>query len=317
MKQKIFSFGVLFLLFLVFNNYAKNDDWPVLKGPYLGQKPPGVTPEIFAPGIISTTAYSEACSVFSPNGKLFVFNRYFKNKPYTMFITEEKKGIWTKPIPAPFNSDYNDWDYDLSPDGRSIFFTSQRPDKIGDDPVKYGNIWMSKKTSSGWSPAKKLNFPINTKESHDAYPSVTIDGALYFFSNRRGGLGKSDIYRSRLENGEYKKVENLGSPVNSEFSDYDLYIAPDESYLIFSSTRPGSFSNDVDLYVTFKKRDGSWTNPKNMGKDINANAAVCPFVSFDGKYFFYHSGLKNQFGNKNIYWVNAKIIEDLKPKDLK
>jgi Tol biopolymer transport system component len=302
---------IIFLIGIYAQNLEKKyKNFPVLKGPYLGQKPPGMKPEIFAPGIISTKEYSEAGSVFSPDGKLFIFDSY------TIFITEEKNGTWTKPIQAPFNSEYNDWDYNLSPDGKTIFFTSKRPDKIGQDPVRHGNIWTSKKTSDSWTSARKLKYPINTKDSHDAYPSVTMDGVLYFFSDRPGGLGKSDIYRSRLEEGQYKTIENLGSPVNSEYDDYDLYVAPAENYLIFSSTRPGGFSNDAELYVTFKKKDGTWTIPKNMGKDINANAAVCPFVSFDGKYFFYHSGLENQLGKKNIYWVSAQIIEELKPDEL-
>ena len=100
------------------------------------------------------------------------------------------------------------------------------------------------------------------------YRILTKDGTMYFFSNRKGGFGKSDIYHSRLENGEYKVVKNLSSPVNSEFSDYDSFIAPDESYLIFSSDRPGGYGKYNDIYITFRKKDGTWTEPKNLGYDF-------------------------------------------------
>ena len=97
--------------------------------------------------------------------------------------------------------------------------------------------------------------------------------------------------------------------INTEHDEYDLFIAPDESYLIFSSDRPGGFGN-VDLYISYKKGDGTWTEPKNMGRNINSGGAVFPSVTDDGRFLFFQS---RRGGNGDIYWVDAKIIEELKP----
>ncbi len=75
--------------------------------------------------------------------------------------------------------------------------------------------------------------------------------------------------------------------MNTEFSEHDPFVAPDESYLIFTSTRPGGFGRE-DLYIGYKKVDGSWTEPKNMGKTINSSGVdFCPMLSPDGKYLFF------------------------------
>jgi hypothetical protein len=107
-------------------------------------------------------------------------------------------------------------------------------------------------------------------------------------------------------------VENLGKPVNSEYSDYDSFIAPDESYLIFSSDRPGGYGEYNDIYIAFRKRDGTWTEPKNLGyefRDSGING-----VTLDNKFLFYTCG---RTGEDDIYWVDAKIIRDLKPDNVK
>lgn len=313
MRQKIFFIGILFLLVFVFNNFTKEDDWPVLKGPYLGQKPPGMTPEIFAYGIISTKNLDAASGAFTKDGKMFIFKRRRPSEEYlTVYLTELKNGLWTKPSPAPFNSNYADWDYNFAPDGSTFYFTSKRPVRNGDKPSRYGHIWVTQFTNSGWTAPHILEYPINNPNSHSINPTLTKDGTIYFFSNRKGGFGKSDIYHSRLENEEYKVVKNLGSPVNSEFSDYDSFIAPDESYLIFSSDRPGGYGKYNDIYITFRKKDGTWTEPKNLGYDFRDSGINC--VTLDNKYLFFTC---DRSGKNDIYWVDAKIIEEFKPKELK
>ncbi|TFG74501.1 MAG: hypothetical protein E4H23_11925 [Chrysiogenales bacterium] len=149
-----------------------------------------------------------------------------------------------------------------------------------------------------------------------------------------GGLGKGDIYISRFENDQYAEPENLGSAINNEHFDMDPFIAPDESYLIFSSSRPGGSGNN-DLYISFRKPDGGWSAAVNMGSAVNSYAhEIHPFVSRDGKYLFFcskrriaykrHSDPPLSFPDKinwlakpgneleDIYWVDAGIIKKLK-----
>ena len=300
-------------LMMILSGCVEQDDFPVLEGSYLGQKPPAMTPEIFAPGIISTEDLGEAGSAFSKSGDVFLFNRRRPPEGHTtIYFMEMKNGIWTKPSPVPFNSPYADWDFHFAPDGKTLYFTSKRPVSQGNGSSKHANIWMTELTHSGWSEPRMLEFPINTLANHDCCATLTKNGTLYFFSRRDGGLGQSDIYRARLKDGKYVEVENLGKPINSEYSDYDSFIAPDESYIIFSSDRPGGYGRYNDMYVAFRKTDGAWTEPKNLGYEFRDSGVNS--VTLDNKFLFYTCG---RTGNDDIYWVDAKIIEDLKPDELK
>ena len=110
-------------------------------------------------------------------------------------------------------------------------------------------------------------------------------------------------------------IEILTTPINSKYSDYSPFIAPDESYLIFASDyRQGGYG-ETDLYICYKNIDGSWTEPINVGADINSTEQeFCPMVTLDEKYFFF---ISSRNGNYQAYWVDAKIIEKLKPKEFK
>ena len=101
---------------------------------------------------------------------------------------------------------------------------------------------------------------------------------------------------------------------SSDYSELSPAIAPDERYNIFVSDRPGGFSRESKLYISFRKKDGTWTKAKNMGKIINAGGAYGPRGSPDGKFLFFFS---RRSGITDHYWVNAKIIEELKPDGLK
>jgi Tol biopolymer transport system component len=226
---------------------------------------------------------------------------------------ENKNGVWSRPYQAPFAFKGQDGDFMVAPDGKKIFIASGRPLIKGAQPTRNHNIWVVERTSAGWSQPRPLEHPINT-DWHESYPSVTKDGTLYFFKRFKDPEGKADIYRSRLVDGKYTKVKKLGGKINTKYNDLDGFIAQDESYLIFCSDRPGGYGN-YDFYISFRKNGDSWTEPVNMGEKINSSAAEwIPYVTPDGKYFFFTS---NKSGNREIYWVDAKIIEELKPKELK
>ena len=132
-------------------------------------------------------------------------------------------------------------------------------------------------------------------------------------SFRDEGKGEDDIYRSRLIDGKYQELENLGAPVNTEYPEVDPFISADESYLIFCTDKPGGFGG-YDLYISFRKSDGSWTPPVNMGEGINTTGAEFrPGVSPDQKYFFFTS---DRSGAGEIYWVSTDIIQLLKSSSL-
>jgi len=302
-----FSILILFVCCLVFSNSFLNasageiqEDFPILKGPYLGQKPPGETPELFAPGIVSTCVqHSSAC--FSLDGKEMVFSRMFP-RPSVILYMQEEKGRWTSPqVVAEGLTPF------LTADGQRIFFSTW-------------SLWVMDKIHQGWSKPRKLSSVVNFQKRQDG-PSVSADGTLYFCSM----WGDQDgIYRAKWDNGYFIEREKLEYGISSDHNDGYPYIAHDESFLLFGSFRPGSIGMS-DLYVSFQRADGTWTQPKNLGRKINSEAKdVHPFVSADGKYLFFMSSRISRLnsyripdGPGNVYWVKADFLERIRKKELR
>jgi hypothetical protein len=155
---------------------------------------------------------------------------------------------------------------------------------------------------------------------------MTADGSLYLFTGRREGSRLGDIYRSMFIEGEYLEIERLGPPISSEYHEVDPFVAPDGSYLLFGSARPGGYGTG-DLYVSFLRDDGSWTHPHNAGDRINP--LIMPVrmsVTPDGKYFFFLSdhpteldkGAKiksapaERYSDTDVYWIETGFIEDIR-----
>lgn len=284
-------------------------DWPALQGPYFGQKAPEAKAEIFMDGIISCLEDAEMCAAFAADGREFYYNA-IKAGSWAIFKTEEIHGQWTRPVPMQFTSDYTDRDFTISPDGNRIYFGSNRPRERGGEKLNSLDIFMTKRIKSNqWSEPENQGKPINTNFGEN-YPSIAQNGNLYFFSCREDGFGGCDIYLSRYVKGLYQQSENLGAAVNSDKHDWDAYIAPDESYIIFSSKDRKDSIGGQDLYISYRKEDGNWTQAKNMGPRVNSPyGEICPSISLDGKYFFFTSRRR---GKADIYWINAKILEKIK-----
>jgi Tol biopolymer transport system component len=141
---------------------------------------------------------------------------------------------------------------------------------------------------------------------------VANNGNLYFFSNREDSFGGCDIYISRYIDGRFLPPENLGNAINSPQNDWDSCIAPDESYIIFSSQNRDDTLGGQDLYISFRKENKAWTKARNMGPSVNSHSGeICPSVSLDGKYLFFTSRRR---GKADIFWVKADIIDKLRPK---
>jgi Tol biopolymer transport system component len=289
-------------------------------------------PEIFAPGIVSRE-FDELNSVFSPDGKAFYFSIKLPNDTrHTIFSMIRGDNSWTRPEVLSFSGKFSDADPAISHDGKQLFFISTRPLPGTGKSEKDWDIWVSGCTGNGWAEPEHLGSPVSSDE-FEIHPSVTGNGSLYFCSGRPGNFGGGDIYRSRFINGKYTEPENLGDMINTKYGEGDIFIAPDESYIIFCSWRPGGFGSN-DLYISYHRQDGTWTRSMNMGKNINSPyMEYCPNVSPDGKYLFFTSYKKQDMNDQprslthdeilkiyrslwnglgNIYWVDAKIIENYK-----
>ena len=279
------------------------DDWPELTGDYLGQEVPGTTPQMFAPGLISLDGERELNSVFSPDGRIFMFSRVVDGTFKMFFSFRRQDGTWQEPRmagPSKTFPSHHDVDMVFSPEGDWLYFISDRP--LAGYSLERMNIWRSRITPEGLHTPEPLGDHINTAD-HDLYPMIVGDGSLYYSANRDDTVGARDSYRAQYRDGEFETPVNLGPAINSEDDEGDIYVSPDESYLIHvSSNRPDSIGGS-DLYISFKREDGSWGPGVNMGPDINTEGLdYCPVVTPDGKYFFFTRG-------NDIMWVDASILD--------
>ena len=307
MKQKAIFISMSFYLVLSMISHARQLDFPVLKGPYLGQKPPGMTPEIFAPGIVSTDRI-EFGNTFSPDGKEFYFTRFAGEKNLaTIMFMKMTNDRWGNHRIAPFSGAYSDVDPIVSCDGGKLYFSSNRPLKGAGEPKDDYDIWVVNRMESGWSEPVNLGFLVNSGKDEFS-PSVTQDGTICFASSREGGLGHADFYYSRGIDGKYGKPENLTEAINTKYREGDGFISPDGKVFVFSAFVPGNLGSG-DLYISFKGKDGKWTQARNLGSGINsAGNEFTPLITPDGKYLLFAS---DRAGNDDIYWVDTGFLEKI------
>jgi hypothetical protein len=274
---------VVILALLIVTASAQHSDQKL--SPYASITPLS-RPTIFGPGIISTGEY-DTHPAFTPDGKTLYFLRSTPNfNLWTILVSHFVKGRWSTPEVAPFSGQYSDADPFITADGARLYFISNRP-----APGKTSrdlDIWMIEKGASGWNEPTNLGAPINSTGS-EWYPTVSSNGTIYFGSDREGGKGRTDIYRSRLVGGKYETAENLGPVINTQFNEFEPLIAPDETFLIFMGGGRADGRGGFDLYISYNQ-NGEWSQPENLGDKINTvGNEYSPTISPDGKYFFWAS----------------------------
>lgn len=255
---------------------------------YLGQEPPCLTPELFAPGIVSTDNL-EIEGVFSPSMKEFYFTRQVWGNEVNTHIVQYIDGAWRESV--------------VGTRAGEVFISTD------DNRMYLGNKYKER-TASGWSEEKSLGplfeeFPIMR---------LTASAAGTYVFDEREEIGA--LRYSRLIDGKREEPKLLSKEINTGEWIGHPFIAPDESYLIWDSEREGGYGAS-DLYISFRREDGAWGEAVNLGENINteydnAYGSVTP----DGKFFFFHTVyLDEERDNSfaNIYWVDAQFIENLRP----
>jgi hypothetical protein len=262
--------------------------FPVLalaQAPYASHKPM-TEPTIFGKGTISGGDF-DSHPAFTPDGRTIYFVRSSPNfRFWTIFVSKFENEHWTQPEVAPFSGQYSDADPFITADGKQFYFISKRP--VNGRAKTDNDIWVMNKTETGWSEPRHLDPPVNG-DADEWYPTLTREETIYFGSDRPGGHGKTDLYRARLAKGKYVTAENLGEPVNTAADEYEPFIAPDESFLVFMAAgRPDGVGRG-DLYVSYRHGE-KWSEPQNLGNKINSSGTeYSPKISPDGKYFFWSS----------------------------
>jgi ankyrin repeat protein/tetratricopeptide (TPR) repeat protein len=281
--------------------------FPLLKGDYLGQTPPGDKAELFGLGIISSIWGIHSTAVFSPDGNevywapmmMFPGEIYSRGGLLTM---KRVDGRWMAPAWASFSGpDFDDDVPFFSPDGKRIYFISRRP-LPGETEGGSEKIWFADRTPSGWSEPRPLDSNVNSVSKHWEF-SLDREGNVYFGGQAADSLGMNDIYLARFANGKYEKPVNLGAPVNSAAGEETPFISPDGSYLLFS--------RQYDLWASFRGKGNAWSEPVKLGPEVNSpSIELCPIVTADGKYLFF---LSQRDGESHAYWVRASVIDDVRP----
>lgn len=286
-------------LICVMQTYAKQPD-----PKYLNELPPGTTPRVFASGKVSTEKEFEFGAVFSNDRSEFYYGVEINGKAETRMMKFEN-GNWSQPVKILVHEVYSYNDPFLTPDGKKLFFISDRS-MTGTGAKKDYDIWYVERQGEGWSEPKNAGKNINS-DKNEYYISFTKTSKMYFSSNTQDNERKNnyDIYSSDMKNGEFQPSVKLGPGINTSFYEADVFVAPDESYLVFAANRPGGLGSG-DLYISFRKPDGTWTPSKSLGNTINTETDdFCPYVSPDGNYLFYAS-------RGDIYWVSTEVLRKLR-----
>ncbi|WP_055394888.1 PD40 domain-containing protein [Flagellimonas eckloniae] len=291
--MKRFYFIFLLLAFvLLFNacnikkQNSKENESITIDNPYLGQKPPGSTPEVFAPGMVSTE-HRDLSGFFTPDMKEFYFTRKdLETGKWSLIVFKYENSQWQKSVVGPRV-------------GRPIIAPDGKTMHLGRDYMK--------RTNTGWSEVKSLG-PMFNREDWGIMRLSSSTKGTYVFDDYKS----NDVIRiSTLKNGKREEPRLLGKEINTGKYTAHPFIAPDESYLIWDSERDGGYGKS-DLYISFRQNDGSWGAAINMGDKINTTFGESGgYVTPDGKYLFYNSG---DLENKDIFWVDAQVIENLKHK---
>jgi hypothetical protein len=257
-----------------------------LTGPYLGQSPPGRTPEVFAPGIVSTTAHEYHIS-FAPDGREI----YFSRSRVGTLVTRWSSNGWTAPEKINFiNENHLTEEANLTPDGRAVLFCGRS------DLRNRRELYRAERTPDGWSAATQL-FP-------GMYATSTLDGTIYYTAHGEG-RDYGAIVKRRWSDDGYGEPEIVpGEGINTEFPDAHPWIAPDESLLLFDSYRdPG-----MGIYASFRQTDGTWSPAVPLHDCLGIPPVGQCALSHDGKYLFFCLA-------GDMYWVDAAFLDELRPQE--
>ncbi len=310
-----------------------DNEFVELKGNYLGQTLPDTIPKLFAPNIVSNGLINRDIT-FTPEGDEIFFTISTADYSYAAVLTSKiVDGLWSTPEVASFSKspEYMTIEPCICNDGSQLFFASDRP--VNSSAEKNNtNIWVVSREGQEWGTPQLLDTIINTGQG-EFYPSITKSGDLYFTRDEVSGI--SYIYKSAIVNGKFVEPKRLPNQVNCGRNRFNAYVSPDERFIIVPALGVEQDVAGVNYYITFRRKDDSWSEPLNMGPIINGNLGRgwSASLSPDGKYLFFMSscGLKEKIkpesltysyfeqlqsipenGSADIYWIKSDFIEDLR-----
>lgn len=262
-------------------------------------KPINLGPEI-------NTADDEYWPVGTADESTLIFTRKINNNE-DFYKSSKVNGKWqtavylSNQINTP---NFNEGAESISQDGKYLFFTGcNRPDGLG-----RCDIYIAEKNGDSWKKPFDLPPPVNTP-GWESQPSISADGkTLYFVSNRKGGYGGYDIWKSQLTAKGWGEPVNLGPNINTPFDEQSPFIHPDDSTLYFCSNGWPGMGNK-DIFVSRLGKDG-WLRPENLGYPINSSGDENGLtITASGAYAFFASNNLNGYGGYDIYTFELPIAD--------
>ncbi|MES2447475.1 MAG: OmpA family protein [Bacteroidota bacterium] len=272
------------------------------------------TPAKYEPinmGFYINSANRDYFPALTADGETIIFSRVVNNNE-DFYTSTKKNNQWqqAQSLSNQINTpNYNEGAQSISPDGKYLFFTGcNRPDGLG-----RCDIYVSRKEGLAWGKAINLGKNINS-EYWESQPSISPDGStLYFVSNRPGGMGSYDIWKSLLnDGGQWSLPVNLGDKINTPYDENTPFIHADGKTLYFASNGWPGFG-DKDIFYSRLDESGKFSPPKNLGYPINTfNEEIGLIVTADGSEGLFSSNIKDGgFGDLDIY--HFKLPESVKP----
>lgn len=211
---------------------------------------------------------------FGPGDRSVVFTRSVDDTSRLFFSSRNGDG-WTAAQPLPFSTQWEDIEPAMATDGSSLIFSSNRPVQEGGavldgvyDGKRYpghgGNLWQVARTKDGWGQPQRLSTLLNTNTAVFS-PALAADGTLYFMRTDpdANGKGAFRLFRSRLVQGQYQAPQPL--PFSDGVTgDFDPAVAPDQSFVVFSSKRAPAGVAGSELFIAFAQGAG-WSAPQPLG----------------------------------------------------
>ena len=283
-------------------------DIPPLQEQYLGQTPPGDTPEVFAPGIVSNDSWAEHCQVaISPVGDEIFWSAWtgaYKTEDggkntEQIFYSKLENGIWTEPQLPEFTKE-NPYGLNGGPvyslDGKKLFFYQVKSPWVSSTM----NTYYVEKTDGKWS-----DEPIDAGQpynSQDQNYSPVFTGKGNAYKNAKGIISKFTY-----ENTKFALADTI--VIHEDFRPgWNIYVSPIEDYVLFAAKHEEGFG-DMDIYVSFRTQNDKWGAPINLGNKINTERRErFPTVSPDGKYLFFMRHTETQ----DFFWVSTSVLEELR-----
>jgi hypothetical protein len=310
MKSTLFILFVTGMQLLI----AQETNYTRLTGKYLGQPEPGIKPELFAEGLVSVGEGVHGNIVFTPDLLEAAWHPNYKvNGRSVIYLMRYRYGKWEPPAEFFLTSGSQFSEPYYSFDGNKLYFLAGKVGKSG--YPEFERICYAEREKNGWSDQKLLSHMFDTIPTHWQF-SLDKESNLYFSTGVYDH--NAQIYCSRFRNGQYTRPDKLSENINTELMEFSPCISPNNDYLIFTRSIQGKNKPPkMNLYISFRDKEGQWMQAQNLSDKLGM-ATGSPYymmsaarVSPDGKYLFFT--FFNGTGHM-VYWVNAGILEDLRPE---